>query len=130
MSGRGGGGNAARPTERIPYAERKLVRGVARRGDPRGRPGYLLPAGAEGDRKGRPYAFLPQKACKILFLEEEIRAGGMGVMMIDALRELPICANKQLISMGAPGFVVQERDEPILKSAGLDAEAIAAQILQ
>jgi len=69
---------------------------------------------------------LPQKACKILFLEEEIRAGGMGMMLSDALGKHAVMNNKQCLFLATDDeFAIQEKDEPIWQSVGLDAQSIA-----
>ena len=73
---------------------------------------------------------LPQKACKILFLEEEIRMGGMGMILSDALRHHPVMQNKQVVIMATEDFGLQNANEPIWRSAGLDAEQIKARLLQ
>jgi 1-deoxy-D-xylulose-5-phosphate synthase len=75
-------------------------------------------------------ALLPQKACKILFLEEEIRTGGMGMILSDALRGQPVMQNKRVIIMATEDFGLQNANEPIYRSVGLDAEQITARILQ
>ncbi len=73
---------------------------------------------------------LPQKSCKMIFLEEEIRAGGMGMMLSDALRSYPIMENKTVRIMALEDeFGIQEKDEPILKSVGLDADSIVRTVL-
>ncbi|MBQ9805605.1 MAG: 1-deoxy-D-xylulose-5-phosphate synthase [Clostridia bacterium] len=70
-------------------------------------------------------ARLPKKACKILFLEEEIKAGGMGMMLSDALSKHSIMNNKKTIILATDDqFAVQEKDEPIRKTVGIDADSI------
>ncbi|MBQ8439763.1 MAG: 1-deoxy-D-xylulose-5-phosphate synthase [Clostridia bacterium] len=72
---------------------------------------------------------LPKKACKLLFLEEEIYAGGMGMLLSEALLRHPETSNKEVCVMAIEeDFVVQERNESILKSAGLDCESIVAKL--
>ncbi|MBO5294646.1 MAG: 1-deoxy-D-xylulose-5-phosphate synthase [Clostridia bacterium] len=74
--------------------------------------------------------FLPQKACKIVFLEEEIKAGGMGMMLSAALNAYPVMNNKTVAIMATDeGFAVQKKDVPILSEVGLDAENIVNTIL-
>ena len=74
---------------------------------------------------------LPQKSCKILFLEEEIRAGGMGMMLSDALSTSEKMRNKQVEIMAMEeGFGIQRKNEPILASFGLDRYAIVTRILK
>ncbi len=73
---------------------------------------------------------LPQTACKIVFLEEEIRAGGMGMMLSDALSSFEIMQNKTVRIMAVDdSFAVQTRNEPILKTVGLDCAGIVQTIL-
>ncbi len=73
---------------------------------------------------------LPKKPCKVVFLEEEIRAGGMGMMLSDALKDAPVMQNKTVRIMAVDDhFGIQERSEPILKSVGLDRESIAQAII-
>lgn len=102
--------------------------------------------GARGHRTGillleqlKPYGeiaaqvaqYLPKRACKILFLEEEIRAGGMGMMLSDALAGYEAMQNKAVEIMALDdGFGMQERNEPILVSVGLDAKSIVERILE
>ncbi len=70
-------------------------------------------------------AFLPRKSCKLLFLEEEIRAGGMGMMLFDALSKQEKMQNKSVAIMALDDeFGIQERDEPIWRSVGLDRDSI------
>ncbi|MBQ8415296.1 MAG: hypothetical protein IJX13_00120, partial [Clostridia bacterium] len=73
---------------------------------------------------------LPKKACKLLFLEEEIYAGGMGMLLSEALLRHPETSNKDVCVMAIEeDFVVQERNESILKTAGLDHDSIVANLL-
>ena len=68
---------------------------------------------------------LPKKPCKILFLEEEIYAGGMGMMLSAALQEDPCMQNKTVrILATKDDFVVQRSAEPIWRSADVDCDAI------
>ena len=74
---------------------------------------------------------LPQKPCKVVFLEEEIRAGGMGMMLSDALSRYDRMQNKSISIMAIDdNFGVQERLEPILKTVGLDRESIVKVIME
>lgn len=73
---------------------------------------------------------LPEKPCKILFLEEEIRAGGMGMMLSDALSSEEKMKNKTVLSLALDDeFGVQEKNESIWKSVGVDCDAIVKAIL-
>ena len=75
-------------------------------------------------------ALLPQKSCKVVFLEEEIRKGGMGMLLSDALSSYEVMANKESVIMAIDeDFAVQEKNEPILCSVGLDAGSIANQFI-
>ena len=69
--------------------------------------------------------YLPQKPCRVLFLEEEIMAGGMGMMLSDALKKYPVMQNKTVRVLATDDqFVVQDKNEPIYKTAGVDCESI------
>ena len=74
--------------------------------------------------------FLPQKPCKVVFLEEEIYAGGMGMMLSDALSRFDAMENKS-VSILAPRdtFVVQDKQESIWRTAGVDRDAIVRAFL-
>lgn len=73
---------------------------------------------------------LPTGACRVLFLEEEIYAGGMGVMLSDALSAHPVMEDKQVRILALKDdFAVQEKDEPIWTSVGLDRESILRELL-
>lgn len=75
--------------------------------------------------------FLPRKACKIVFLEEEIKAGGMGMLLSEALSKYEIMHNKTVCVMATDGnFAIQEQNEPIYRTVGLDAESIVNHILK
>ena len=73
--------------------------------------------------------YLPERAAHLLFLEEEIRAGGMGMLLEDALVGHKEMANKTTSAMALmDSFGEQTADEPILRSVGLDAESIVAHL--
>jgi 1-deoxy-D-xylulose-5-phosphate synthase len=75
--------------------------------------------------------YLPKHACKILFLEEEIRAGGMGMMLADALVGYEAMQNKTVEILALEdSFGVQDKHEPIWRSFGLDAESIVRKIVK
>ncbi len=62
----------------------------------------------------------------VLFLEEELRAGGFGMMLSDALTRCGGMGGRRFAIMATDdSFVSQSRAEPIYRTAGLDAEAIA-----
>ncbi len=61
----------------------------------------------------------------VLFAEEEIRAGGFGMMLSDALTgRSDFTATAHRILAVEDSFVTQEKPEPIRHTAGVDAEAI------
>lgn len=67
----------------------------------------------------------------VLFVEEEIRAGGFGMMLSDALSVYPdFTARRHAILAVEDNFVIQDKPEPIRHTAGVDAEAIAARVRQ
>ncbi len=62
----------------------------------------------------------------LLFLEEELRAGGFGMMLSDALTRCGGMDGRRFAIMATDdSFVSQSRAEPVYRTAGLDAEAIA-----
>ena len=65
----------------------------------------------------------------LLFVEEEIRAGGFGMMLSDALRRNGgLDGHPYVILATDDSFVSQDKPEPILRTAGVDAEAMVAEI--
>ena len=84
----------------------------------------------------RPYSKLADELWPLLpsgvpvvFAEEEIRAGGFGMMLSDTLRRRPDYNGRELSVIAVDdNFVIQERDEPIRRSAEVDAEAIANRV--
>ncbi len=73
---------------------------------------------------------LPAHPATVLFLEEEIRAGGMGMLLADALRDAPIMQNKRVRVLAVDDdFVRLDRAIPVRKAAGVDKNAIIAAIL-
>lgn len=74
--------------------------------------------------------FLPQKPCRVVFLEEEILAGGMGMMLSKALEGYEIMKNKTLRLMATDdNFAIQERNESIFATVGVDSDSIVRTIL-
>ncbi len=71
-------------------------------------------------------ALLPD-GVPILFAEEEIRAGGFGMMLSDALGKDPAFFADRRFGILAvnDSFVIQDKAEPIRRTAGVDAEAMA-----
>ena len=67
---------------------------------------------------------------KIVFLEEEIRAGGMGMMLSDALRRQGCFVNSEhiIIALDNP-FEKQTDPRPAFDFFGLDAGSVARKII-
>ena len=71
--------------------------------------------------------------CSSDFPEEDIRAGGMGMMLYDVLsRTQPKIMENKRVTILAPedNFVVRERRESIYTTAGVSAEQILAVLSQ
>ncbi len=68
---------------------------------------------------------MPRSAKRIIFYEEEIRTGGMGMILADALRRLGALDGREysIVALEDP-FVRTEKDAPIYKTAGISAEDI------
>ncbi len=66
----------------------------------------------------------------VLFVEEEIRAGGFGMMLSDALcrRDPSFAARPYSIVAVEDSFVIQDRPEPIYRTAEVDAVAMIERI--
>ena len=65
----------------------------------------------------------------LLFAEEEIRAGGFGMMLTDALRRNGTLAGHPYTILATDdSFVSQDKPESILRTAGVDAEAMVTAI--
>ena len=76
------------------------------------------------DIQGRLPAGVP-----LLFAEEEIRAGGFGMMLSDSMwRKGALDGRRYAILATDDSFVSQDKPEPILRTAGVDAEAMVAEI--
>jgi deoxyxylulose-5-phosphate synthase len=77
------------------------------------------------DRLAEAVAARLPDGCPVLFLEEEIRAGGFGMMLSDALTRRGSMAGRSYAILAVDdSFVIQERAEPIYRTAGIDAAAI------
>ena len=73
---------------------------------------------------------LPEQASRVLFLEEEIRTGGMGMNLSNALSGYEVMQNKMVIIKAlSDHFAIQTQNEPIWKSFGLDCDSIVHDIL-
>jgi transketolase C-terminal domain/subunit len=66
----------------------------------------------------------------IVFLEEEIRAGGMGILLSDAIRRQGYFNNSEhlIIALDNP-FARQTSPRPIFEFFGIDAESVARKIM-
>ncbi|MBE6557635.1 MAG: 1-deoxy-D-xylulose-5-phosphate synthase [Ruminococcaceae bacterium] len=74
-------------------------------------------------------ALLPQNPVPVLFVEEEIRAGGFGMILSDTLCRISDFKNTPYGILAVDdSFVIQTQPESIYKTAGLDAEAMLARI--
>ena len=73
---------------------------------------------------------LPETAELILFLEEEIRGGGMGITLSDKLHSFASFNNKKHIIMAVDDNFVKNRqpEEDIWSAAGIDARHIITNI--
>ena len=74
-------------------------------------------------------AWIPEKEIKILTLEEEIKAGGFGMMLQDALCQKVIMQNKKTAILALEDTFAESYTKKIYRSFGLDAESIAKKIL-
>ncbi len=73
---------------------------------------------------------LPKHSCRVLFLEEEIKAGGMGMNLSNALSNYEVMQNKTVIIKALDDhFAIQTENEPIFKSFLLDCDSIVYDIL-
>ena len=73
---------------------------------------------------------LPKHSCRVLFLEEEIRTGGMGMNLCAALANYEKMQNKSVsIKALEDHFAIQAQNEPIFKSFLLDCDSIVQDIL-
>ncbi len=71
---------------------------------------------------------LPQKPIKLLSLEQEIKAGGFGMMVFDKLSEYDIMKNKSYSIIALDNTFAEKYGNNIYKSFGLDAESIAEKV--
>lgn len=84
-----------------------------------------------GDAARAVASLLPKGVKKIIFLEEEQRAGGMGMMLSDEMRRAGMLENIASSIMAIDDdFVIRRQNEPIFKTAGIDAESIVNEIMK
>ena len=71
-------------------------------------------------------AQLPHNACPVLFLEEEVRTGGMGMLLSDAMRDAPEMHGRttRILALEKPLEYPSEIGQTCLEMAGLDASGI------
>lgn len=73
---------------------------------------------------------LPEQAAHVLFLEEEMRTGGMGMNLSSALSGYEVMQNKMVIIKAlGDHFAIQTQNEPIWKSFLLDCDSIVRDVL-
>ena len=73
--------------------------------------------------------YLPTGEGTVLFLEEEVFAGGMGMMLSEALSAYDVMKNKRIKVIALDeSFGVQDKHEPIFASFGMDAKSIVKRI--
>lgn len=82
---------------------------------------YIKPYDKLADRVAD---LIGKAATPIIFLEEEIRAGGFGMMLSDAMRRQGTLGAHAIMAID-DHFVVQTKDESVYTTAGLDAGCIA-----
>ncbi len=91
---------------------------------------YIRPYTRLADELTPYLAALPPDA-PILFAEEEIRAGGFGMMLADALRPRPVFTPHPYDILAVnDSFVHQSVNEPIWHTAGVDAEAMVERLVR
>ena len=68
---------------------------------------------------------LPENPMRIVTLEEEIRAGGFGMMLLDALSDLDVMKNKSTkILATTDSFCIPEKGQTCYEAAGVDRGSI------
>ena len=73
--------------------------------------------------------YLPTGEGVVLFLEEEVFAGGMGMMLSESLSDYDVMKNKRVKFIALnESFGIQDKHESIFASFGMDAESIVNKI--
>lgn len=68
---------------------------------------------------------LPKKAIKVITLEEEIRAGGFGMMLLDELSRFPVMKNKERIILATDdNFCIPRKGQTCFEASGVSAADI------
>lgn len=73
-------------------------------------------------------AILPEKSIKIITLEQEIKAGGFGMMLFDKLRQKDIMQNKKFDIIALEDTFGDKYEDDIYKSFCLDVNSIVNKI--
>ena len=74
---------------------------------------------------------LPQKSLPVLFLEEEIKRGGMGMLLSEAMQSYSVMENKTVLVMGLEDpFCAPAKGQNCFEAAGLDGASIADRLRQ
>lgn len=75
-------------------------------------------------------ALLSEKTKYLLFYEEEIRNGGMGMLLSDEMRRLGMLDDRNFDILALDdNFAVRDSDIPVYEAAGLDAKCASALII-
>ncbi len=77
-----------------------------------------------GDLASDVLKLIPEKSIKILTLEEGIKAGGFGMMLLDKLSAYTVMQNKKARAVALDETLAETYGKDIYKSFGLDAESI------
>ena len=72
---------------------------------------------------------LPKKSISVVTLEEEIKAGGFGMMLLDKLNQQLIMANKKTMIIALEDTFADKYGKNIYESFAINAEAIADRIM-
>ncbi len=72
---------------------------------------------------------LPTESIPVITLEEEIKAGGFGMMLLDKLKQKDIMKNKKTSIIALEDTFAEKYGQNIYQSFGLDAESIANLII-
>lgn len=81
-----------------------------------------------GDLASDVLKLLPEKSIKILMLEEGIKAGGFGMMLLDKLSANEVMQNKKTRVVALDETLAEIYGKDIYRSFGLDAESIVTVI--
>ena len=68
---------------------------------------------------------LPKKKIKVITLEEEIRAGGFGMLLLDKLSSYEVMKNKETVILATnDNFCIPKKGETCFEASGVSAENI------